>query len=185
MQFIKTGFKDLWLCEPRVFGDHRGYFFEAFNKEEFKQETGLEVEFVQQNESHSSKGVLRGLHLQQGDFAQAKFIRVLHGSVLDVVVDLRKDEPTFGKQYQVELTAENKRQLFVPQDFAHGFLVTSETATFVYSCDNFYAPEHELSLSFFDEKLGIELPLSKEELKLSRKDEEALKFDDVVKKLYG
>lgn len=184
MQFTKTGFKDLWLMEPKVFGDSRGYFFEAFNAENFKEKTGIAIDFVQQNQSKSQKNVLRGLHLQTGEYSQAKLIRVIQGSVLDVVVDLRQEEPTFGKCYAVELNATNQKQLFIPRNFAHGFLVLEENTLFTYSCDNYYKPEAELTLYYNDPECSPIWP-NIGELIISEKDKNGLDFKTVIKKLYG
>jgi dTDP-4-dehydrorhamnose 3,5-epimerase len=140
MPFIKTDFPGLIVFEPKVFGDHRGYFYESYNAKSFK-EGGINADFVQDNQARSTYGVLRGLHYQLGEHAQAKLVRVIEGTVLDVVVDLREGSPTYGKSYGIELSAENKRQLFVPRGFAHGYVVLSETAEFFYKCDNFYNKE--------------------------------------------
>ena len=142
MPFIETGISGLTVFEPKVFGDERGYFFESYNANVFK-EAGIDVRFVQDNQAYSGRGVLRGLHYQAAPFTQAKLVRVLQGEVLDVVVDIRENSPTYGKSYTCILSAENKRQLFVPQGFAHGYVVLSETAEFFYKCDNFYSKAHE------------------------------------------
>lgn len=170
MKFTSTGIADLWLIEPRVFEDSRGYFFESFNKKVFLAQTGIDLEFVQDNESRSSKGVLRGMHFQKGADAQAKLVRVIEGEVQDVVVDLRKDSPTYGQHYSVNLSAENKRQLFVPRGFAHGFLVLSETAIFSYKCDNYYNKESEGGLLYSCPNLGIQWQLNEADCLLSDKD---------------
>ncbi len=183
MQFFETGFKDLWLIEPKIFGDSRGYFFEAFNAREFERHTGLNPVWVQQNQSKSDKDVLRGMHLQTGNYAQAKLVRIIHGSVLDVVVDLRKDQPTFGKYYAVELNSRNQKQLFVPRGFAHGFVVLEEETVFTYSCDNYYHPEAEVTLNYTDPQVNIKWPIT-ETLKLSPKDEAGLSLKQVVDKMY-
>lgn len=177
MNFIETGIKDLWLIEPRVFADERGYFFESFNLNSFKEKTGLTPNFVQDNESKSSKGVLRGLHFQKGEHAQAKLVRVVKGEVLDVAVDLRKDSLSYGKHYTVRLSAENKRQLFVPRGFAHGFLVLSDTAVFQYKCDNFYNKESEDGLYYASPKLNIDWELEDNQLILSPKDKVLPNFE--------
>lgn len=142
MAFIKTGIPGLIIFEPRVFGDDRGYFFESYNENIFK-EAGVDIRWVQDNQAYSGKGVLRGLHYQVAPYTQAKLVRVLQGEVLDVVVDIRKDSPTYGKSFSVILSAENKKQLFVPRGFAHGYVVLSDTAEFYYKCDNFYSKKHE------------------------------------------
>ena len=158
------------IIEPRVFEDKRGYFFESFNQEKFTSAVGTSVNFVQDNESFSTKGVLRGLHFQKGDHAQAKLVRVIKGKVLDVAVDLRKDSKTFGKHVSVELTEENKKQLFIPRGFAHGFVVLSDTALFSYKCDNFYNKESEDGILYNDTDLNIDWKLPEEELIISEKD---------------
>jgi len=170
MAFIATHIKDLWVFEPNVFEDHRGYFFESFNKATFFKETGLNVDFVQDNESKSTKGVLRGLHFQKGEYAQAKLVRVIQGEVQDVAVDLRKDSPTYGEHFSINLSGENKKQLFVPRGFAHGFLVLSETAIFSYKCDNYYNKESEGGIIYNCPKIGIEWQLDTANLLLSDKD---------------
>lgn len=169
MQYIKTEIDGVWLLEPRVFHDERGYFMETYRQEDFDEHIGRTV-FVQDNESQSSRGVVRGLHYQKGEWSQAKLVRVLSGRVLDVAVDLRRNSPTFGKYVAVELSAENKRQLFIPRGFAHGFAVLSERATFVYKVDNKYMPSAEVSVRFDDPTIGIEWPFAKEEMLLSPKD---------------
>jgi dTDP-4-dehydrorhamnose 3,5-epimerase len=167
--FIETKIKDLYIIEPKVFGDHRGYFMESYNKKDFF-EAGLTMEFVQDNESKSKKGVLRGLHFQT-KHTQGKLVRVTQGEVFDVAVDLRKGSPTYGQWEGVLLSAENKRQFYVPKGFAHGFLVLSEVAVFNYKCTDFYAPEYDSGLLWNDPDVGIEWPLEGiEELSLSDKD---------------
>ncbi|MEQ8156404.1 MAG: dTDP-4-dehydrorhamnose 3,5-epimerase [Clostridiaceae bacterium] len=167
--FIKTKIRDLYIIEPKVFGDSRGYFMETYNKNDFF-EAGLKMEFVQDNESKSKKGVLRGLHFQT-KHTQGKLVRVTHGAVYDVAVDLRKGSPTYGQWEGVILTAENKRQFYVPEGFAHGFLVMSDEAVFNYKCTDFYAPEYDSGLLWNDPDVGIEWPLEEiEELLLSEKD---------------
>ncbi|HWB62645.1 MAG TPA: dTDP-4-dehydrorhamnose 3,5-epimerase [Chitinophagales bacterium] len=155
MPFIETGFKGLFVFEPKVFQDARGYFFESFNKQSFHN-AGIDVEFVQDNESKSQRGVLRGLHYQLNPMAQAKLVRVVEGEVLDVVVDIRTGSPTFGKHFSLLLTAENKKQLFIPRGFAHGFSVLSHTCIFQYKCDNYYSKESEGGISFKDPSLNID-----------------------------
>lgn len=169
MKFIKTEISDVYIIEPSVFGDNRGYFLESFNLERF-EENVYPVKFVQDNESKSSKGVLRGLHFQTGEYAQAKLVRVIKGMVLDVVVDLRKDSPTFSKHFSIELSEDNKKQLFVPRGFAHGFIVLSETAIFSYKCDNFYNSASEQGLRYDDPSLGIDWRLPIKEFIVSEKD---------------
>lgn len=185
MIFNKTGFKDLWLCEPKVLSDERGYFFEAFNKQKFEVNTGLKADFVQENQSCSTQGVLRGMHLQKGEHAQAKLIRVIHGRVLDAVIDLRKDSETFGQSCLIELSSENQKQLYVPRGFAHGFLVLSPKTVFVYSCDNYYAKAHELTLKYDDAQAAINWPPPDGAYVLSKKDEQGLDFDVLINELYG
>ncbi|MBQ7423483.1 MAG: dTDP-4-dehydrorhamnose 3,5-epimerase [Prevotella sp.] len=176
MEFIKTNIKDVFIIEPRVFPDARGYFFESWKQEEFDKNI-YPVQFVQDNESKSSKGVLRGLHYQRGEFSQAKLVRVVKGRVLDVAVDLRKSSPTFGKHVAVELSDENKRQLFIPRGFAHGFLVLSDEAIFTYKVDNVYAPQAEASIRYDDPTIGIDWgSLPKEEILTSPKDENGRDF---------
>ncbi|MES2619582.1 MAG: dTDP-4-dehydrorhamnose 3,5-epimerase [Bacteroidota bacterium] len=155
MPFIDTGFPGLKIFEPRVFVDTRGYFFESFNKKTF-QAAGIETEFVQDNESKSQRGVLRGLHYQLNPMAQAKLVRVVEGEVLDVAVDIRMGSPTFCRTYAVLISAENKRQLYIPRGFAHGFSVVSETCIFQYKCDNYYSKENEGGIIFNDSDLDID-----------------------------
>lgn len=169
MKFIEQYIKGVWVIEPCVFSDARGYFMESFKQEEFENFIG-KVNFIQDNESKSSRGVLRGLHYQTGEYAQAKLVRVIQGSVLDVAVDIRKSSPTFGQYVAVELTAENKKQLFVPRGFAHGFVVLSDSAIFTYKVDNTYAPDHEASILWSDPTIGIDWGIPEDELLLSGKD---------------
>ena len=182
MNFIKTDIPDVWVLEPKVFEDARGYFMETWREEDFNRGVGKEVHFVQDNQSMSSRGVLRGLHYQKGDASQAKLVRVLQGTVVDVAVDLRKDSPTFGKYVMVELSEENKRQLFIPRGFAHGFQVLSDTAVFTYKVDNRYAPETECSIRYNDEDLAIKWPLEGADVILSEKDlKRAVSFKEAEK----
>ena len=168
-KFIKTEIEDVVIVEPTVFGDHRGYFMETYNYNEFK-EAGIDTVFVQDNQSKSRKGVLRGLHFQK-TYSQAKLVRVIKGEVFDVAVDLRKGSPTYGKWVGVYLSEENKRQLFIPKHFAHGFLVLSDEAEFVYKCDDFYHPEDEGGLRWDDPDVGIKWPIPEGmEILLSDKD---------------
>lgn len=173
MKFTEQKIKGVWVIEPKVFSDARGYFMETYKKELFEQYIG-KIEFIQDNESKSTKGVLRGLHFQTGDFSQAKLVRALSGKVLDVVVDLRKSSSTFGQHVAVELTEDNKKQLFVPRGMAHGFLVLSDEAIFSYKVDNIYSPEHELTLLWNDSELNINWGMDEGELILSEKDRESL-----------
>ena len=170
MKIEATPLKDCFIIHDTVHGDARGYFIETFNQKDFKAASGLDISFVQDNQSKSSKGVLRGLHMQSGDAAQAKLVRVLEGSVLDVAVDLRKGSPSFGQHYAIELTGENHKQFFVPAGFAHGFLVLSETATFFYKVDKFYQPGNEVGIMYNDQDLNIDWKLSTDELIFSEKD---------------
>jgi dTDP-4-dehydrorhamnose 3,5-epimerase len=170
MNYIKTAIPDVWILEPKVFEDARGYFMETYRAEDFDKAVGYSVQFIQDNQSMSTKGVLRGLHYQKGEASQAKLVRVLSGSVVDVAVDLRKDSPTFGKYVAVELTEDNHRQLFVPRGFAHGFSVLSEEVIFQYKCDNLYAPESEGAIAWNDPDIGIDWQLPAEDVLLSAKD---------------
>tara|TARA_B110000967_G_C18632489_1_gene434352 strand:+ start:138 stop:683 length:546 start_codon:yes stop_codon:yes gene_type:complete len=170
MTATETKLKGCFIIEPNVFKDFRGYFFESFNRNSFNELIGKTIDFVQDNESFSSKGVLRGLHFQTGEHAQAKLVRAVKGTVLDVVVDMRKNSPTFSKHFSIELSEDNKRQLFVPQGFAHGFIVLSETAIFSYKCDNFYNIASEQGLRYDDPSLGIDWKLPANEFIVSEKD---------------
>lgn len=180
MNYIETEIKGVFVVEPQVFGDSRGYFMETWRQEDFNRAVGHPVQFVQDNESKSGYGVLRGLHYQRGEASQAKLVRVIEGRVLDVAVDLRKSSPTFGHHVAVELSGENKRQLFIPRGFAHGFLVLSEKAVFCYKVDNRYAPETECSIRFDDPVLAIRWPISREEMSLSPKDTDGVEFRRAV-----
>lgn len=171
---------DLIVIEPRVFEDDRGYFFESYNEEKYHK-LGIQANFVQDNESKSTKGVLRGLHYQTGKYAQAKLVRVLQGAVYDVAVDMRKNSPTFGQWYGIELSAENKKQFFIPKGFAHGFLVLSDTAVFSYKCDNFYNKESEGGLIYNDPTINIQYPEISVEYIISEKDEVLPNFTDAIK----
>ena len=167
---IKTKIPDVVIIEPKVFGDMRGYFIESFNAKEFAEKTCLNISFVQDNESKSRYGVLRGLHFQLPPYTQNKLVRVVKGKVLDVVVDIRKGSPTYGKYEMCELTEDNHRQFFVPKGMAHGFVVLSEEAIFQYKCDDFYHPEAEGALAWNDPDIAIPWPISAEEVLLSEKD---------------
>jgi len=169
VKFIPQSIPDVILIEPTLHGDDRGYFIETFRQDLFEEAIGCKINFLQDNESRSTKGVLRGLHYQLPPYSQAKLVRVIEGSVLDVAVDIRKSSPTFGHHVSVELTAENKCQLFVPHGFAHGFVVLSQTALFAYKVDNYYAPDLERGISFNDKKLQIDWRLATHELQLSDK----------------
>jgi dTDP-4-dehydrorhamnose 3,5-epimerase len=170
MKITQTGLKDCFVIEPQVFDDGRGYFFESFNQKRFEEVTGLSVQFVQDNQSKSDRGVLRGLHFQQGEFAQAKLVRVIKGKVLDVVVDIRPDSPTFGKTFSEILSEENQRQIFIPRGFAHGFSVLEDDTIFSYKCDNYYNKASESGIIYNDPELGIDWMLSEDEILLSEKD---------------
>ena len=170
MNFIATKLEGCFIIEPKIIKDERGYFMESFNENTFQKAINQEVHFVQDNQSFSSKGVLRGLHYQTGEHAQAKLVRVLEGEVLDVAVDIRPGSPTFGHYESVLLSAENQRQFFVPRGFAHGFLVVSETATFFYKCDNFYNKESEGGIIFNDQTIAIDWQFPTSELIISEKD---------------
>lgn len=178
MEVIKTDIDGLLIIEPKVFGDSRGYFFESFNANEFKEKTGLDVVFIQDNESMSGYGVMRGLHFQRPPFTQSKLVRCVHGRVLDVAVDIRKGSPTYGRHVAVELTEDNHRQFFIPKGFAHGFAVLSETAVFQYKCDNFYAPQADGGISIQDSSLGIEWGIPVDKAVLSEKDTKHHLFKD-------
>lgn len=177
MKIIKTKIPDLVIIEPKVFKDDRGYFFESFHQERY-WEAGITKPLIQDNESQSVKGVIRGLHYQLGDFSQAKLVRVVQGTVYDVAVDLRKGSPTFGEWFGVELDESNKRQLFVPRGFAHGFSVLSKTAIFSYKCDNIYNKEAERAINLFDPNLAIDWKVGDQEQIVSEKDNVAPNFED-------
>ena len=178
MNIIKTAIEGLLVLEPRVFGDSRGYFLETWKKETYEQ-AGIVCDFVQDNESKSSYGVLRGLHWQAAPYTQAKLVRVVSGTVWDVVVDIRKGSPTFGKQMAIELSGENKLQLFIPKGFAHGFAVLSEEAVFLYKCDNVYMPSSERGMRFDDPALGIDWRVKPENWNLSEKDKRHPSFAEI------
>ncbi|GHT43134.1 dTDP-4-dehydrorhamnose 3,5-epimerase [Bacteroidia bacterium] len=179
MNYIKTEIEGLWIIEPKVFADARGYFTETYKKEEFDAHIGR-TDFIQDNESMSSFGVLRGLHYQEGDTAQAKLVRVVSGKVQDVAVDLRKNSPTFGKHLSVELSGDNKRHLFIPRGFAHGFVVLSDTAIFSYKVDNVYSPATERTLDCMDPDLNIQWPLDRSQWLLSEKDKNGKSLKEIV-----
>ena len=177
MNYIETEIPGVYIIEPRVFNDARGYFFEAWKKAEFEEHVG-KVDFIQDNESKSSYGVLRGLHYQKGECSQAKLVRVIKGRVLDVAVDIRRSSPTFGKHVMVELSDENKRQFFIPRGFAHGFLVLSDEAVFTYKVDNPYAPTQEAGIRWNDEDLAIQWPIDPQQVITSEKDLNACRLKD-------
>ena len=170
MKIEATPLKDCFIIHDTVHGDARGYFFESYHQKQFADATGLQINFVQDNQSRSQKGVLRGLHMQSGDAAQSKLVRVLEGAVLDVAVDVRIGSPTFGQHFSIELTAENHKQFFIPKGFAHGFVVLSEAATFFYKCDEFYDPSKEVGIIYNDADLNIDWRVPTSELLLSAKD---------------
>lgn len=170
IEVVKTEIPGVLIIEPKVFGDDRGYFMESFNAREFAEKTGVDITFVQDNESKSRFGVLRGLHFQLPPYSQSKLVRVVKGKVLDVAVDIRKGSPTYGKYVTCEMTEENKRQFFVPKGFAHGFCVLSDEAIFQYKCDDFYHPEAEGAIAWDDPDVAIQWPLVAEKLILSEKD---------------
>lgn len=170
IEVLKTDIEGVLIIEPKVFGDARGYFLESFNAKEFAEKTGLSINFVQDNESMSSYGVMRGLHFQTPPYTQSKLVRCVKGAVLDVAVDIRKGSLTYGKHVAVELTEDNHRQFFVPRGFAHGFAVLSETAVFQYKCDNFYAPQADGGISILDNSLGIDWKIPTDKALLSDKD---------------
>lgn len=179
MNFIKTSLEGVVIVEPRLFKDDRGYFFESYNEQEFIA-NGITNRFVQDNQSKSSYGVVRGLHCQLGEHAQAKLVRVLEGTVLDVTVDFRKDSPTFLKHVAVELSAQNNRQLFIPRGFLHGFSVLSETAVFAYKCDNLYCKESEFGIRFDDPTIGVDWQVPADKILVSDKDRQLKEVKDVL-----
>ncbi|MDN5115236.1 dTDP-4-dehydrorhamnose 3,5-epimerase [Aliarcobacter butzleri] len=178
MIFLKTSIPDVVIIEPKVHGDARGYFVETFRADKLEEFLGYKINFCQDNESKSSKGVLRGLHYQLAPFAQTKLVRVIKGKVLDVAVDIRKNSPTFGKYVAVLLSAENKKQLLVPRGFAHGFVVLEDDTVFAYKVDNYYSPECDRGIAYDDESLNIDWILKKEELNLSAKDTKQPKLNE-------
>ena len=178
MNFVRTDIKDVVIIEPKVFADERGYFFESFRQDKLQEFLGYKVNFCQDNESKSTKGVLRGLHYQLPPFAQTKLVRVIKGRVLDVAVDIRVGSPTFAKYVSVELSEENKKQLFIPRGFAHGFVVLSDEAIFTYKVDNYYSPEYDRGIAFDDKVLGVDWLVSCNELNLSAKDKAQPKLSE-------
>jgi dTDP-4-dehydrorhamnose 3,5-epimerase len=179
MNVITTDIPGVLILEPKVFGDSRGYFLETWKKDAYEK-AGITCEFVQDNESKSSYGVLRGLHYQAAPYTQAKLVRVVTGAVLDVAVDIRKGSPTYGRHVAVELTGDNKRQLFIPRGFAHGFAVLSDEAVFAYKCDNLYAPSAERGIQYDDATLGIDWRIPSECRKTSEKDAHHPRFADIT-----
>lgn len=179
MKFTETKLKGCFLIEPLVFEDARGYFFESYHQDKFRQNTGINMTFVQDNESKSKYGVVRGLHMQRGDFAQAKLVRALKGSILDVAVDVRKDSPTFGQHFSIELNEDNKKQLFIPAGFLHGFSVLSEEAVVYYKCNAFYDKASEDGINPLDAELNIDWKIPVEKMILSEKDQQAQYFSEL------
>ena len=178
MQFTRTNISDVIIIEPKVHGDERGYFVETFRADKLEEFLGFKLNFGQDNESKSSKGVLRGLHYQLPPFAQTKIVRVIQGKVLDVAVDIRRNSPTFGQYVSVELSADNKKQMLIPRGFAHGFVVLEDDTIFAYKVDNYYNPQCDRGIAFDDESLNIDWILNKEELKLSNKDTKQPKLNE-------
>ena len=180
MLFIPQSIPDVLVIEPKIHGDQRGYFVEIFRQDKLEQTLGYKVNFIQDNESKSSKGVLRGLHFQLAPHAQSKLVRVIEGAVLDVAVDIRIGSPSFGQHVKVVLSGENKKQIFIPRGFAHGFVVLTDTATFAYKVDNYYSPECDRGLTFDDAELNIDWQLPKEQLQLSDKDTKQAKLAELL-----
>ncbi|MGY8908527.1 MAG: dTDP-4-dehydrorhamnose 3,5-epimerase [Flavobacteriales bacterium] len=176
MKVTETFLKGCFVIEPTIYKDERGVFFESFNQRDFEQKTGLHVNFVQDNQSISNKGVLRGLHLQKGEFSQTKLVRVIQGKVLDVVVDVRKNSPTFGKSFSCILSGENNKQLFIPKHFLHGFSVLEDNTIFAYKCDNLYHKDSEDGVLYSDTNLNIDWALTEVEIIVSEKDKELNTF---------
>ena len=170
MRVLNTDIEGVVIVEPKVFGDERGYFMESYSERDFEVHTGLNVSFVQDNESCSKRGVLRGLHFQKEPYAQAKLVRVVQGRVLDVAVDIRPESPTFGKYVMTELSGDNHRQMFIPKGFAHGYVVLEDDTVFQYKCDEYYHPEAEGGIAWNDPQIGIEWPIAEGEVILSEKD---------------
>jgi dTDP-4-dehydrorhamnose 3,5-epimerase len=185
MQVIPTPLRDCFIIKNTIIGDSRGYFFESFNQQKFSEITGWQGTFVQDNQSESGYGVVRGLHFQQGDWAQAKLVRVLKGRVLDVALDIRPDSPTFGQSFALELSDDNEYQFFLPRGFAHGFSVLSESATFFYKCDNFYNKDSENGIYPYDADLAIDWKVPLKEALLSDKDKNAGSWEELKSKLRG
>lgn len=182
MKVTETNLKDCYIIEPKTFEDERGYFFESFNKKTFERLTGLKVNFVQDNESFSKYGTIRGLHMQKGNYAQAKLVRVIKGRVKDVVIDVRSDSPSFKQKFEIELSEENKTQLFVPKGFLHGFSVLSDRAIFAYKCDNYYNKASETGVNPIDRLLNINWGIIPEQMVLSEKDKQQVGFDSFLKR---
>jgi dTDP-4-dehydrorhamnose 3,5-epimerase len=180
MKFTETHLKGCFILEPTIHGDHRGYFYESYNKQVFEEGIGTSVNFVQDNQSSSTFGTLRGLHFQKGEHMQAKLVRVLSGEVLDIAVDMRPESPTYKQHIALKLSGENKKQLFVPRGFAHGFVTLSEDAEFIYKCDNNYNKEAEGGIIFSDPELAIDWILKENEIILSEKDQILSKMKDLI-----
>ena len=180
MKFTVQSIPGVILIEPTLYGDNRGYFLETHRQDLLEDILGYKVNFVQDNDSKSSKGVLRGLHYQIPPYTQAKLVRAIEGSVLDIVVDIRKSSPTFGQHVAIELTAENKHQIFIPQGFAHGFIVLSDSAIFSYKVDNYYSPEHERGIAFDDKNLAINWRIPLKDIELSNKDKAQPSLSDAI-----
>ena len=180
MKFTIQSISDVILIEPTLYGDNRGYFVETHRQDLLEEAVGYKVNFVQDNESKSSKGVLRGLHYQIPPYTQAKLVRAIEGSLLDIVVDIRKSSPTFGQHVAIELTAENKHQIFIPHGFAHGFIVLSDSAKFSYKVDNYYSPEHERGIAFDDKNLAINWRIPLKDIELSNKDKSLPSLSDAI-----
>ena len=183
MNIIKTKLPGVLIMDPEVFGDDRGYFYETFNKKRFQELTGIDVNFIQDNESRSRYGVVRGLHFQKGEFAQTKLVHVAQGKILDVTVDIRRDSPTFGQYVATELSDSNHRQLYIPRGYAHGFSVLSEEAIFQYKCDNYYAPQAEGGVFWSDPDIGIDWQLPMDVITLSEKDKKHPLLKDICEYL--
>ena len=180
MKFTVQSISGVILIEPTLYGDNRGYFIETHRQDLLEEALGYKVNFVQDNDSKSSKGVLRGLHYQIPPYSQAKLVRVIEGSVLDIVVDIRKSSPTFGKHVAIVLTAENKHQIFIPSGFAHGFIVLSDSAIFSYKVDNYYSPEHERGIAFDDKNLALNWRIPLKDIELSNKDKSLPSLSDAI-----
>lgn len=178
MNLVKTVIPEVLVIEPKIFNDARGFFYESFNQQAFNEATGTNYQFVQDNHSKSSRGVLRGLHYQLSPKAQGKLVRVVHGKVWDVAVDIRKNSPTFGQWVGEELSADNHKQLWIPPGFAHGFITLSDTAEFLYKTTDYYSPEHERAISWNDPQLAIAWPFSATDILISAKDQQAVGFND-------
>ena len=180
MKKINTPLQGCFIIEPQVFTDERGYFFESYSQSKFEALLGEKISFVQDNESLSQEGTLRGLHMQKGDFAQAKLVRVISGKILDVAVDMRKKSPTFGQYFSVTLSSENKKQLFVPRGFTHGFITLSKKAVFAYKCDNYYNKEAEIGIMYNDKDLNIDWQYDLAKITLSEKDKNNITLQEFI-----